>query len=243
MGVAVWVLTFAIFFTIIRYLRATSWSSLFAMQAPRQPKIYHIVNIDRLHSIIVDGYLWCDAEINRRKSPGTIIGMHKIKERRLKLPLVSRPGLFVGDCVPFYFCPRSVMLYLIYRKNPELTYQSGQGPIIHLESDLQKAVSWAERNKKRWAFTLSNAGSSYFEDRCELTQLGDIDWNAVGATYWEPQQIKERKQAEFLLEHQFPWELVSRIGVYSQSTYAQATAVVSSAAYRPSIHIMPEWYY
>jgi CxxC-x17-CxxC domain-containing protein len=38
--------------------------------------------------------------------------MNKIKERRLKLPLSSHFNLFVGDCVPFYFCPRSVMLYV-----------------------------------------------------------------------------------------------------------------------------------
>lgn len=211
------------------------------MPVPPQPKIYHIVNLDRLHSIIADGYLWCDVEVNRRKSPGTTIGMSKIKQRRLQTELTSHLGLHVGDCVPFYFCPRSVMLYLIYRNNPELTYQGGQTPIIHLESDLREAVSWAEQNQKRWAFTLSNAGSSYFEDRCSLAQLDEIDWNAVGAIYWELH--KERKQAEFLLEYQFPWQLVSRIGVYSQSIYAQVKAVVSSAAHQPSINIMREWYY
>ena len=78
-------------------------------------------------------------------------------------------GLHVGDCVPFYFCPRSVMLYLIYQANhPELTYRGGQGPIVHLEFDLHRVVQWAEAQGLRWAFTLSNAGSYYFEDRCGL---------------------------------------------------------------------------
>ena len=55
-----------------------------------------------------------------------------------------RPGLNVGDCVPFYFCPRSVMLYLIHRANhPELDYRGGQGPIVHLEADLHEAANWA----------------------------------------------------------------------------------------------------
>lgn len=104
------------------------------MDVPGQPKIYHIVHVDRLASLIQDGYLWCDAEMQQRaqqgRTSGTNIGMNNIKQRRLTLPLRSHAGLHVGDCVPFYFCPRSVMLYLIYQANhPELTYRGGQEPI------------------------------------------------------------------------------------------------------------------
>jgi hypothetical protein len=119
---------------------------------PSHPKIYRIVHVDRLSSTLADGCLWCDAEIDRRAPPGTTIGMSTIKQRRLQeLTLDSHPDLFVGGCVPFYFCPRSIMLYLIYRGNhPELSYLGGQGPIIHLEADLREAVSWAEQNRRWW---------------------------------------------------------------------------------------------
>ena len=140
---------------------------------PTEPKIYHIVHIDRLASIINDGYLWCDAEITKRSPEGTTIGMGGIKHRRLnELTLNSHPNLHVGDCVPFYFCPRSVMLYVIYQANKdELSYKGGQDPIIHLEADLRQTVKWAKKNNLRWAFTLSNAGSYYFEDRRDLANL------------------------------------------------------------------------
>src|SRR5205085_5352673 len=138
----------------------------------------------------------------------------------------SRPGLRVGDCVPFYFCPRSVMLYLISSANhPDLPYKGGQGPIIHLEADLQQAVAWAEENGRRWAFTLSNAGAYYFEDRSNLAQLYEINWDAVDARKWSgpdiSSMVKDGKQAEFLLERQFPWELVQRIGVVSDAIAQQ----------------------
>ncbi len=96
------------------------------MTVPTRPKIYHIVHVDRLTSIVIDGRLWCDAEVNRRQPEGTVIGMGRIKQRRLtELTLASHPGLYVGQCVPFYFCPRSVMLYLIWKANHEdLTYRS-----------------------------------------------------------------------------------------------------------------------
>jgi len=210
---------------------------------PDRPKIYHIVHVDRLRSIIEDGRLWCDAEAMRRSSSGTAIGINGIKERRLKeLTLASHPGLHIGDCVPFYFCPRSVMLYVIYRANhQDLLYRGGQGPIVHLEADLAETVTWANTLGRRWAFTLSNAGSRYFEDRCDLECLGEIDWEAVQADDWQGRQ--EGKQAEFLIEREFPWELVSRIGVLSHQLHDRVISALQGASHKPLVVVKPEWYY
>ena len=219
------------------------------MTVPPHPKIYHIVHIDRLPSIIADGFLWCDRETVRRDIAGTTIGMSTIKERRLnELTLSSHPDLYVGDCVPFFFCPRSVMLYVIYRGNhQELSYHGGQGSIIHLEADLRQSVDWANRNNHRWAFTTSNAGARYFEDYSDLAHLEKIDWNAVATAQWGGPNvaptIKESKQSEFLLEHSFPWDLVSRIGVSSNSVRAHVASCLSEIGHRPNVQTMPGWYY
>jgi hypothetical protein len=53
------------------------------MPAPAGPKIYHIVHVDRVASIVADGCLWCDAEVVRQAPQGTTIGMLDIKQRRL----------------------------------------------------------------------------------------------------------------------------------------------------------------
>ena len=181
---------------------------------PAQPKIYHIVHVDRLASIISDGFSWSDAVMVQRPETGTVIGMSDIKARRLhELHLNCHPDLLVGQCTPFYFCPRSVMLYLIHKRHPELAYRGGQEPIIHLESDLHTAIRWAEHNERRWAFTLSNAGARYFEDRSDIAALSEINWEAVQARQWSGGGLshKEGKQAEFLIEHSFPWTLVESI--------------------------------
>jgi hypothetical protein len=175
--------------------------------------------------------------------------MEEIKERRLhKLTLNSHPGLYVGGCVPFYFCPRSIMLFLIYKANHQkLAYRGGQAPIIHLEADLQASVAWAEANSKRWAFTLSNAGSDYFEDRCDLAQLEEINWDAVQTNRWSGSGISslvaEGKQAELLLEHSFPWHLVERIGVKSLATYHHVAKALTATGHQPLLEIKTDWYY
>jgi hypothetical protein len=122
---------------------------------PAQPKIYHIVHKDRLASIIADGCLWSDAIIFQRNDAGTTIGMGHIKERQLGLPVACHNGTCVGDYVPFYFCSRSIMLYVIRCGNqPGLTYRGGQEPIVHLEADLHEVISWANGAGRRWAFSL-----------------------------------------------------------------------------------------
>ena len=212
------------------------------MPPPREPKLYHIIHVDRLASVVADGELWCDAEVQQRMSPGTTIGMSNIKNRRLRNRLDCWPNLAVGDCVPFYFCPRSVMLYVIHRANlQELTYRGGQRPIVHLEAGLHETVQWADRNGRRWAFTLSNAGSSYFQDRCDLAQLDEIDWKAVGASDWR--DLKEKKQAEFLVEQSFPWSLVRRVGVHSAKVLEQAHSAMRTTAHQPTVEIKGDWYY
>jgi len=205
-------------------------------------KIYHIVHVDRLPSILADGGLFCDTEIVRTRRPGTNIGLDNIKQRRCtELSLNNYPDLFVGACVPFYFCPRSVMLYLIHKRNKELVFQGGQEQIIHLVADLYEAVNWANTNGLRWAFTTSNAGSYYFTDYNDLQDLNKINWNAVNARSWV--NCKEDKQAEFLLERCFPWSLVGEIGVRSNCTGERVVAAFGSTQCPPIVRAVPEWYY
>ena len=136
---------------------------------------------------------------------------------------------------------------MIWKKNHKLDYHGGQGPIVHLEADLHQSVAWAQRNGRRWAFTLSNAGSNHFEDRSDLAQLGEINWDAVQTHRWSgpgiSPEVMEGKQAEFLVEQSFPWELVSRIGVSSQQVYGQVRAALHKAGHQPHLALMPAWYY
>lgn len=216
---------------------------MMSSKIPDPIKIYHIVHIDKLPSILEENGLICDAEIRRRCTIGTNIGMGKIKKRRLEeLTLTSYPSLHVGDCVPFYFCPRSVMLYMFYKDNhEEIDYHGGQEPIIHLVADMQKTIDWAKENGLSWVFTTSNAGSKYFDDFCEMDKLDRIDWDAVHSIDWR--QCRDKKQAEFLLENKFPWKLVESIGVFSNKQYQIVTSHLSKVPHRPTIQTQPTWYY
>lgn len=217
------------------------------MVVPERPKIYHIVHVDRLSSIIDSGRLWSDDVLIELElsDTGTSIGMSKIKQLRRQRYLSSRPGLRVGDCVPFYFCPRSIMLCVIYMRNdPDLAYRGGQGPIVHLEADLHQVVSWADKHSWRWAFTSSNAASRRSRDYADLARLDEIDWDAVRSDDWAGDaRVKEGKQAEFLMAESFPWKLVSRIGVRSRWIRDRVQTALLASDHKPAVEIKPCWYY
>jgi len=214
------------------------------MPIPSDPKIYHITHVDNLPNII-DGKIWSDAERVRRNLNCTLIGMSEIKRRRLEeLEVDCHPGTRVGEYVPFYFCPRSVMLYILHMGNsPGLTYTGGQKPIVHLRADLAAVIQWANTKKKRWAFSTGNAGAYFAEFYDRASKLDKVDWDSVAANDWRNPDVKEGKQAEFLVEHSFPWHLFEMIGVKDQDIARRVKTLLSTAKHRPHVDIKPGWYY
>ena len=109
------------------------------------------------------------------------------------------------------------MLFLVYKANhPELTYKGGQEPIVHLEADLHA----------RWSIGLRRTaldGRSLCRMREHaISRTAAISHNLARSTGSRCRSINgpgqvlpchllwESKQAEFLLEAFFPWELVER---------------------------------
>lgn len=210
------------------------------MPVPSNPKLYHITHGANLQEIIATGGLLADSQAVRGTPPKRI-GMADVVARRKLLPVPCHPATRIGDYVPFYFCPRSVMLYVIFRRNhPGLTYTSGQVPIVHLVADLHTVVEWADRQRAPWAFTLSNAAKSEAEFRCRLDDLCDVNWEAVKARQWSG-GLMAPKQAEFLVHRRVPWSLIDRIGVMDRRVAQRVSQITAGTAVR--VDVCSAWYY
>ncbi|WP_158044051.1 type II toxin-antitoxin system toxin DNA ADP-ribosyl transferase DarT [Skermanella pratensis] len=211
------------------------------MPIPDRPKIYHIVHVDNLASIVADGCLWPDSVMVKRQG-AAVIGNSEIKADRLRLPVDCHAGTCVGDYVPFYLCPRSVMLYVISRRNHHnVAYKDGQGPVVHLVADMQEVVAWATASERRWAFTDINAASRAADFYNELANLDQLNWKAIAARNWA--SCRDHKMAEFLMHESFPWELVRGVAVYSEQIGARAIAAFGKAEHRPQVKVKKDWYY
>lgn len=212
---------------------------------PTQPKIYHITHVDNLAGIFQAGRLWSDAQRIALNLETRLAGLSDIKNKRLKRWGVHcYSGTMVGDYVPFYFCPRSIMLYIFHKKNhPDLTYFEGQEPMVHLEADLLSVVEWAEANRVNWAFSNRNAATSYTDFFRSLDDLGEVNWAAMENPDFRDSEVKEGKQAEFLMHKSFPWELVEKIGVHNSEVQQQVQNVLSTGRHSPPVIVERTWYY
>jgi len=214
-------------------------------EPPDNPKIYHITHVDNLDAIVHAGEILSDARRLASPTDCTIIGMSNIKRRRLEEIEVScHPGTRVGDYVPFNFCPRSIMLYILYMANhPDLTYRGGQRPIVHLQADLHTVIQWARDARRLWAISDRNAGSHLAEFYNSYDDLSMVDWQAVASNDFRRMDIKEGKQAEFLIYESFPWELVECVGVFDSEMKSQTDEAIGSACHKPLVKTERGWYY
>jgi ssDNA thymidine ADP-ribosyltransferase, DarT len=199
--------------------------------------IYHITHKDNLPGIIEARRLWCDSQRIKQGFPCTNIGYSHIKARRLQRKVEVSAGSMLGDYVPFNFCPRSVMLYVIYRHHAD--YQGGQEPVVHLVSTVGTVIA----SGRPWAFTDRHAELEYADYADDVAREGIVDWDVMPLTYWSDSPVKEKRQAEFLAHDWFPWSAVLQIGVHDKKIAAEVEHIMANAAHRPTVTVEPAWYY
>ncbi len=216
------------------------------MNAQAHPlPIYHITHVDNLPAIVASGCLLSDAAMIAKGGPQRTIGMSRIKQRRLEEIVVPpHPATHVGDYVPFNFCPRSVMLYVLYRGNDaDLSYRGGQGPILHLRADAMRVIDWAEAEGRPWAVSFTNAGNRLAEFSAQRQDLDRLDRTAIESQDFRDWAVKEAKQAEFLIHDRLPFEFIDKIGAATDAVRDQALEILAKSGYEPNVETTPTWYY
>lgn len=204
--------------------------------------IYHITSIQNFATILSEGGLWCDRVVVQRQLAHVSIAHQHIKDRRLHKQVPCNPGGSVADYVPFYFAPRSPMLFVIHKGGVE-GYQGGQAPILHLVS----SVEIVQSNGIPFVFTDGHAEMDISQFYSNPKDLEKIDWEVMQSTYWndtnEDGDRKRRRQAEFLVQHFFPIELIKMIGVFDHATARMVSGLLQSFENKPGIQVMRAWYY
>ncbi len=200
-----------------------------------QVALVHITDIVNLPSIIQTGWLLSDSRVEAVAH--SVIGYGHIKERRLKeLTIPCCGNRFVGEFVPFYYCARSPMLYLINQG------RTGKPPghqreVVHLVTRVSDALATG----RQWVISDGNAGARGVTFSDQLTFLDALDWVAIEATSWS--SVTRQKQAEFLVADYFPWNAIQHIGCYDQAAADRVNAILVGTAHLPNVTVNRTWYY
>jgi hypothetical protein len=205
-------------------------------------KVYHFTHIGNLTSVVRTG-LEADSQVGQRLVRE--VGEPRIKQMRRSRVVDVGVGGVVGDYVPFYFAPRSPMLYSIWRRNVP-SFADDSHDFVYLCSTLATLkttgceVVLSDRNAVYQYATLSHDPAVWFQD-------GFIDWELMKATMWNntPQESDrmERRMAECLVHERVPWNAITDVGVYSDGHAVQVADIIEGHRHAPPVIVRPGWYF
>ena len=213
-----------------------------AGRIPFPTTIFHITHVRNLPRIIAAGGLHAVRSARRHALQFVNIGNLAIKDDRDHIPVPGYPGTTLGDFVPFYFAPRSQMLYMIANGHVE-GYAEGEDPVVYRCARAQDVAARA----LPFVFTDRHARVATARFMNDLSDLGAIDWRLMTSRYWyatdaDPDR-KPRRQAEFLVQRFVPWDLVVSVATKTEAVRDAVRGAIAGAQHRPDDRVEPSWYY
>ena len=204
--------------------------------------VFHMTDIDNLPSILSAGGLTALNQLRQQQQAYTSIAYDTLQDRRATKVVPCGPGGVLHDYVPFYFAPRSPMLYAIHMGRVP-TYLRGQRTIVHLATTVEAIQQAGLRFVLTDGHAIMNL-SQFFDD---VSQLPKIDWKVRKSTYWndtasDPDRSR-RRQAEFLAHETVPWALIQGIGVRDEQIRDQVVKLLTDAGQQTVVKTKANWCY
>ncbi|MGW2623122.1 MULTISPECIES: type II toxin-antitoxin system toxin DNA ADP-ribosyl transferase DarT [Micromonospora] len=213
---------------------------------PTPTRILHFTHIDNLPGIAKTGRLLADSAVGAQLAVN--VGAVEIKARRRERQVPCPPGGVVADYVPFYFAPRSPMMFRIacdHRDGKSGCYRGGDDPLIYLVSSVERV----HESGRGWAASDGNCAVGLTRFSAELTELDAlVDWPLLDAQVWKdvPDDMDRmrRRAAEFLVHREFPVDLLVGYAVRTKDRQEQVRQVFRDAGMiEPYVGVRPSWYY
>ncbi|MCG9027364.1 type II toxin-antitoxin system toxin DNA ADP-ribosyl transferase DarT [Laribacter hongkongensis] len=201
-------------------------------------RLFHITDISNLPSIVSNGGIFSDAAMRIAHADHSVIGYGDIKDRRLNQITVSCcDNRYVGEFVPFYYCPRSPMLYTINMGNTGR--QPGcQKDIVHLVTTAIAGMSTG----RDWAISDGNAGAFYTSFYNSPDSLINLNWEVINSNDWGGNR-RNQKSSEFLVAEYFPWSEIKGIGCYNQEALERVKSAIANSPHNVPVRVLSDWYY
>ncbi len=203
-----------------------------------------MTRIERLPSVIEHGLL-PDNVCRQRQITGVEIGYDHIKQRRALRVVPCGVGGTLADYVPFYFAPRSPMLYAITRGLVSAEAACTE-QIVYLMSSTQtlRGAGLTLITSNRHA----ELGYAEMTDRDgDLDDSNFIDWPLMTARYWnntpDDPDRKERRQAECLVHPHVPWQVIEGIATKTERARAQVEHTLGTAGLSTPVIVSADWYF
>ncbi len=212
------------------------------MPRPTPTPILHFTHISHLESIAENG-LACDTDAQDSGLLAVDVGNRSVKDQRRTKAVPCGPGGVVADYVPFYFAPRSPMMYAIDRgRVPE--YTEGSDPLVYLVTTVEELGG----RSVHMVFTDGNAATGITEFSDQVADLDTVvDWPLMNERIWRDTLAdgdrRRRRMAECLAVGPIPWDSFHRIVVRTEDRSQEAKAILDTIGVTGTIRVKRDWYF
>ena len=222
-------------------------------QIPDPLYIFHITALDNIDRIAHNACLLSKNTLKNNQITHLDIAYQEIQGRRAAKQVIVGVGGVLHDYVPFYFAPRSPMLFTINNGNvPGCAYK--QEDIVHLVSDVDTVVTAG------LDFVFYDKNASVFNSTAysDIADLDKIDWPLFFekptldgyCKFWKsnannPRYMSrmETRQAEFLVKDRFILEHIHYIGVIDDSRKNLVEGILQKHGLNIDVYVKKDWYF
>jgi len=204
---------------------------------------YRITHIQNLPLILENGIV----NKNHRDADGNYIeiGNPEIIDVRSTTPVRIDGYGMIGDYVPFYFTPKSMMLFNIitgYRA-PVVPKRSRNEILVIrcLITDLTKLTKWFFTDGQ------ANIKDGTVKHYNRLSHLPEIDWESIQQSNFTKSDgdydRPRRYQAEFLVHSKVPLKAIESLNVYNQQAADYVNEVINENNINLAVNIQPQYFF
>jgi hypothetical protein len=224
-----------------------------SLTIPSPLRIFHITAISNLARIAKSKKLHSNTQLQKKKIEYENIAYQGAQGKRATKMVARPPGGFIHDYVPFYFAPRSPMLFTINKGNvPDCDYR--QPDIVHFATTVEAVIE----SELAYVFYDYNATLNFATCYSDVKDLDKIDWDLFReiprldgyCQFWKSDMNKPRysrrmetRQAEFLIHKSVPLTLMSMIGTYNEAKASEVREILDEADIDLPVEAKPSWYY
>lgn len=171
------------------------------------------------------------------------IGNSQIIDVRSNAPVKIKGYGNIGDYVPFYFTPKSIMLYniltgyydpLVPKRKPE--------EILVIRCEIKKLAQLSY-----FFFTDGQGNDMVTNHHNHLSQLDKIDWKNIQQCNFSKTNDDfdraRRYQAEFLVRNEVPVSCFDSLNVYNQEAATYVRAILKDKNSNLAVNIRPQFYF
>lgn len=220
------------------------------MVMPIPTRLFHMTALDNIESIFQNNMLMSKNSCSTENISYGNIAHSSIQNRRSIKEVPMPPHGTLHDYVPFYFAPRSPMLYAINQGNVD-NCDYRQKDIIYFQTTIETVKIF----EKLYVFTDRNASLEYAMFETDYNKLNIVNWNYLTDSptldgyckYFQDNQNypdrREIRQAEFLVYECLALNMIENIGVYDDHTLQIVKELLTKYNLEIPVSIKSDWYF